>query len=105
MKKVTASIVAGLLMVGLISVPSVFAGRIKHRQIHQQKRIHSGIVSGQLTRKEVAILEHQQHRIQVTKRIAWSDGVLTPKERFQIELMQDRASADIFRLKHNPFHY
>lgn len=77
------------------------AGRIARRQIRQQKRIHQGIASGELTCRETRRLEREQVRIQRAKRRAWSDGRLTPRERVRLEVMQDKASADIYRLKHN----
>ncbi len=78
-----------------------FAGRVKHRQIHQQKRIHQGVHSGELTRRETYRLERQQVHLQRSKRRAWSDGTLTRRERARLELQQDRASWNIYRAKHN----
>ena len=79
----------------------VFAGRVADRQIRQQKRIHQGIRSGELTRREGVRLEKQQHKIQRHKRTAWRDGTLTSKERVRLERGQNRASKRIYRMKHN----
>ena len=78
-----------------------FAGRAKHRQIHQQKRIHQGIKSGELTRGETRRLERQQAHLQRSKRRAWSDGTLTHRQRVRLEIQQDRLSHNIYRAKHN----
>lgn len=78
-----------------------FAGRVKHRQIRQQKRIHQGVKSGEVTRREAHRLEREQFRLQRSKRKAFSDGSVTPRERIRLEKQQDRASRHIFRAKHN----
>ncbi len=97
-----------LLMMAAITVflasvwaASAHAGRIHHRQYWQQKRIHQGVHSGQLTRRETLSLEREQRRIQRSRRRAWSDGRLTPRERVRLEVQQDRASYHIYRAKHN----
>jgi len=94
----------GILMVTMFSficANSAMAGKIKNRQVNQQKRIHQGIHSGELTGREIKNLEKEQLRIQKTKKRAWSDGTLSPKERLQLKYQQDKASNHIYRLKHN----
>jgi hypothetical protein len=54
-----------------------------------------------LTAKETLRLEREQLRIQKEKKDARADGVVTKKERAKITLDQLRASAHIFRAKHN----
>lgn len=71
------------------------------RQVRQQTRIHQGVKSGEVTKKEYRHLERQQTRIQRSKRQAWSDGQLTAKERVRLERQQDKASRHIYRAKHN----
>ncbi|MDY6792698.1 MAG: hypothetical protein SWH54_15660 [Thermodesulfobacteriota bacterium] len=94
----------------LISVMPVFfyatidfvqAGISGNRQIKQQKRIHQGLKSGELTKQEALRLEREQRRIQKTKQKALKDGKLTQKERFRLEHQQDKANKHIYRLKHN----
>ena len=102
MKKL--SILTILMMISLlISVDMAQAnrGRVGNRQIKQQKRIHHGLQSGKLTRKEATHLEREQHRIQKTKQKALRDGELTPKERLRLKRQQDQANKHIYRLKHN----
>ena len=74
---------------------------VNQRQRNQQHRIGQGVKSGQLTAGETRQLEHQQARIQRTKEKDKADGTVTPQERAQLHRMQDRASRDIYRDKHN----
>lgn len=99
MKKTISIIMVTVLSV--VCVSSAMAGRIKDRQVNQQKRIHQGVHSGELTIREVKTLEKEQRKINQSKKRAWSDGVLTPKERGRLELQQDKANGRIYRLKHN----
>ena len=100
MKKL--AILTLIMMVSLfISVDMTQAGRAGKRQIKQQKRIHHGLQSGKLTRKEATHLEREQHRIQKTKQEALKDGELTSKERLRLERQQNKANKHIYRLKHN----
>lgn len=101
MKKISMTLAMAALITTFVGADVAFAGRIANRQIRQQKRIHQGIKSGELTRREVGRLEKQQYKIQRHKRRAWSDGKLTPKERIRMEQGQNRASRNIYRLKHN----
>ena len=97
-KALTVAVVA---MSAVVWVQPIWAGRVGNRQVRQDKRIHQGIHSGELTRGETRRLVRQQHHIQHAKQRAWSDGTLTRKEKAGLELRQDKASADIYRLKHN----
>ena len=92
MRKIVIAATAILVMVSFVGIDSAFAGRVKNRQVKQQKRIHQGVRSGELTKGEAIRLEKQQKHIQKSKRRAWSDGKLTPKERVRLEHRQDRAS-------------
>ena len=100
MKK-TVTISTLLAFVLLIAAQPALAGRIGKRQVTQDKRIFQGVKSGELTRKEARCLVRQQNRVQQSKRQAWSDETLTRKERSRLERQQDKASANIYRLKHN----
>ncbi len=77
------------------------AGPIRARQKHQQVRIVHGVRQGDLSRSEVKRLERQQLRIERSRRRAWSDGTLTRGERARLHLQQDRASATIYKARHN----
>ncbi len=100
MKKALALATAMVFLTSAWAVSS-FAGRIRHRQYRQQKRIHQGVHSGQLTWRETRSLEREQRHIRQSRRRAWSDGRLTPRERARLEIQQDAASRHIYRAKHN----
>lgn len=68
------------------------------RQATQQARIKEGVRSKKLTRKEVAILEREQRRIQIEKRMAKIDGTISTPERKFLRQEQNRASKHIARL-------
>ncbi len=72
-------------MISFVFIGSAMAGRVKDRQVNQQKLIHQGIHSGELSGREVRVLEKEQRQVQRTKKRAWSDGVSTTKERAHIE--------------------
>ena len=100
MKK-TLALTAAMVVLTFAWTVSSFAGRIHHRQYRQQKRIHQGVHSGQLTWREARSLEREQRRIQRSRRRAWADGRLTPRERFRLEFQQDMASRHIYWARHN----
>lgn len=78
-----------------------YAGPIQDRMLRQDARIDQGVVSGALTPRETQRLETEQGVIARTRGQALADGVMTPHEARQITWEQDRASRDIYRLKHN----
>ena len=100
MKKI-AILLSVVLAFYYLTINFVLAGRVGNRQIKQQKRIHQGLKSGELTRKEALRLEREQRRIQKTKHHALKDGELTPKEKIRLERQQNKANKHIYHLKHN----
>ena len=100
MKKVLV-ITALIAFAGLVVVQPVLAGKGEGRHSKQEKRICQGIESGELTHGETRRLPKQQHRIRKHQRVAWSDGTLTGKERVGLGRHQNKASENIYRLKHN----
>lgn len=82
----------------------IFAQRtpgINHRQHHQHARIHNGVQSGELNRREATRLRAEQRGIRRTERRAKADGTVTRQERRRIDRRQDMASRDIYRQKHD----
>jgi len=71
------------------------------RQVKQQKRIHRGVKSGQITRREARKLGRQQRHIHRTKRRMKRDGKFTLRERRRLNRKQNRASRNIYRAKNN----
>lgn len=75
--------------------------RVTKRQIHQQQRIKEGVKSGELTKAEAAKLEAREAKIQHDKKMAKSDGVVTPQERAKLHREENRTSRAIYRQKHD----
>lgn len=74
---------------------------VERRQDRQQARIHSGWRNGDLTRKEVKNLRHQQHRIERMERRFSADGRFTRAERKRLDQSLDHSSNKIRRWKNN----
>ncbi len=100
MKKIAITLSFMAILIFVFADVSM-AGRAGKRQKYQGKRIHQGVASKQLTYRETKSLAKQQRRIQQSKKQAQSDGKITKKERVRLEIQQDKASARIYRLKHN----
>lgn len=74
---------------------------IDKRQANQEKRIDQGIASGELNKREARRLEKQQAHINKAEDKAKADGVVTTAERKRLHRKEDRASANIYRQKHD----
>lgn len=104
--KTTIITTALLLIFGMACLPVTAQQNsqpksIKQQQINQQQRIHQGVKSGELTKKEAVRLEMQQAKIQQDKRAAKADGVVTPGERAVIKQEQKNASRNIHHQKND----
>ena len=86
----------------LVSVGSeAMAYRVDRRQNWQDARIDQGVQSGALTPGESLRLQRQQAGIAAAESRAQANGHYGRVERRRIEVRQDRASQNIYRLKHN----
>ncbi|MGP8106917.1 MAG: hypothetical protein ACLQLE_13640 [Desulfobaccales bacterium] len=98
-----AAVIMGSLLYG--GIPALAQSTndpgIQAREQRQQQRIQQGIQSGQVTRGEANRLEAQQCRIQGTEDRMKANGNLTGRERAKLTRMQNRASRNIYRKKHN----
>jgi len=103
MKKIFLGILAGMLVLGTATIS--MAGPFTRRETRQQDRISQGVGNGQVTPREFRHLERQQGRIEAYREHAWSDSSLNRSEARHLTRMQNRASRDIWRAKHNRFHY
>ena len=83
------------------SAPGTNTPRVDQREARQQARIAQGAANGSLTARETQHLEKEQARIDNTEAKAKSDGTVTAKERRRLHAMQDGASRDIHRKRHN----
>lgn len=106
-KVLMSSLVAGAFALALsLSLPGVAAAQdrtphLNGRQENQQDRIQQGVKSGQLTRGEAQRLEAREGRLQANKLEDKARGLLTQKERTQLNRQANRDSRAIYRLKHN----
>lgn len=101
-KKFAARIGAVFLTVSVIATPAL-AG-VNGRQAHQQHRIAQGWRSGELTGREAARLERQQHRIARTEHRMRATNGMNAYERARLQYRQDLASANIYGHKHDGWH-
>ena len=83
------------------SAPGTNTPGIDKREANQQARIAKGAADGSLTPKETQRLEKEQARIDNAEAKAKADGTVTAKERRHLHKMQDGASRDIHRKRHN----
>jgi hypothetical protein len=74
---------------------------IDARRAWEKRRILNGLRTGALTWGEYRHLEREQARIARDERRAKADGYVSPYERYRLNRELDRASGDIYRLKHN----
>ena len=75
--------------------------RSDQREVNQQARIANGAASGQLTPKETNRLEKEQAHINKAEDKAKADGKVTKAERKHLTRMQNAASKDIHKQKHD----
>jgi len=101
MKKFGMMLVISVVVFGFVCAEAAFAGKIGKRQVNQQKRIHQGVKSGELTCRETRALEREQYNVQKYKAKAFKDGKVTPKERNRLKRKQNHASRHIYKMKHN----
>lgn len=91
-----------VLVLGMVVCCVGFAGgRQDRREARQSARIRQGVKSGELTGAEAARLKQQQRKIHRTEERMEADGEVSGKEAAKLERMQDRASKNIYRKKHN----
>jgi hypothetical protein len=96
------TLVGSLLFAGAALAAGPAVQESTQRDVNQQERIEQGLKSGQLNTKEAGQLERQQSRIDQTEsRDLKRDGKLTATDQAQLNRMQNRASANIYRDKHN----
>ncbi len=99
----TSKLIAAALGVAALASAAPALAQVNARQAEQQHRIDQGVRSGELTGREAAHLERQQGRIARTeaRMRAQNGGYLRPGQKARLETRQDRASANIYRKKHN----
>ena len=99
-KTFTLAALSCALGVMAMAVPA--EARVNQRQDRQTARINQGVHNGTLTQREARRLKQQQRHISRYEARSRADGGgLGPVERARLENMQDRASRNIYRKKHN----
>ncbi|MFN3861202.1 MAG: hypothetical protein ACK4R2_07000 [Roseateles sp.] len=108
MTRFTSALIALLSLAGTqafaqtpASAPGTNTPHIDQREARQQARIEQGAASGSLTAQETRRLEREQAHIANAEAKAKSDGTVTARERRRLHRMQDAASRDIHRKRHN----
>ena len=90
-------------LLGLTLAGAVQAQSVDRRHAYQQERIDRGVTSGRLTPGEAARDERQQASIdrQESRKRTRNGGYLTAANRARLQTRENRASARIYRTKHN----
>src|SRR5258708_4801934 len=97
----TLLLIPAVLMIAIAASAQTATPGVTERQINQQERIKQGEKSGELTPKETRRLEAREAKIQHDKKVAKSDGTVTPAERAKLQREENRSSRAIYRKKHN----
>jgi hypothetical protein len=101
MKSLKVIALAMTLLIAGSAVAQTNTPVVDQRQQNQKERIREGVKSGELTKKEAAKLRAEQRAIRAEKRMAKADGKVTAAERAKLRRDQNRASADIYKQKHD----
>lgn len=104
MKKMLSTIVALGIVFSLSVVLFAQDGktpRVNKRQRNQQRLIHQGVHSGELTKKETVRLQREQQDIRQEERAIKSDGTVTPAERAELNQELNQSRRHVYRAKHN----
>jgi hypothetical protein len=111
MKRTILNLLCGsVIFAGILPVSGFAAAKstarpktpaVNKREHNQQERIHQGIKSGELTRRETIRLEKEEAKIRVNEKFAKSDGKVTAAERARLEKELNKASKDIYQQKHD----
>jgi len=75
--------------------------RGRFENTRNDNRIEQGIRSGELTPREVALLERQQMQVMRMRERARMNGHVSAAERARISFAESRFDARIWQLKHN----
>ena len=103
MNKSIQCILAGALAAA-IAVPAAAYQRdpgVNKRQQRQGERIHQGVKSGELTKKEARQLRAEEKSVRKEEKAFKSDGKLTRNERKQLHKDLNKTSRDIYSEKHD----
>jgi polyhydroxyalkanoate synthesis regulator phasin len=94
-------LVMALLTTGAYAADSTQDPAIQKRIENQQKRIDSGVASGQLTKQEAALVQDNLNRIKANEAKMKADGKLTPMEKTRLVQKLNRNELMIGHEKNN----
>jgi hypothetical protein len=94
---------AALILAIAAPMPAM-AASYDQRQMKQADRIERGRQTGSITWTEGIALRAQQNRIARTKANLASDGYLSKSDRAELSRLQDNASENIYKKRHNGWH-
>lgn len=98
----TFPLAAAACLIGVMASATPALAGINQRQANQHQRISQGAASGSLTVREAHRLRAQQRHIARYEARSRADGPgLTRRERANIAAMQNQASRNIHRQKHD----
>jgi hypothetical protein len=101
MRKSNVLAAMGLALVMVAGSASAGTPRLDQREQHQRARIHNGVRSGELTRRETRHLAAGQVHLRRAEARAKSDGVVTARERARLQHEANQQSRRIHRQKHD----
>jgi len=102
MKRIVSILLSAMFVLALgISVSAQRTPSVDRREHRQRGRIHQGVKSGSLTRREAARMERQQGRTRRVERRAKADGTVTARERDRLQHRENKTSRRIYRQKHD----
>ena len=101
MLRVLFAVAAAAALAAPVARADTFTPRVDRREMRQHARIQQGVRSGGLTRGEAARLRAGQRHVHRMEARDKRDGIVTPRERIQLNRAQNRQSRHIARLKHN----
>ena len=103
-KLLVSALILAFLSIKSTGFAQTATPRITERQVNQQERIAQGVKSGELTPRESEHLEAREAKIQHDKKLAKSDGTVTPAERARLNREENRTSRAIYSQKHDAQH-
>src|SRR5438128_6269161 len=102
MKRIVSVILTTVYVLGMgIATFAQNTPRVDKRERNQQRRIHRGVRSGELTRREARRMERQQAVTRAEEAKAKGDGKVTKRERRHLNRRENRTSRHIYRQKHD----
>jgi uncharacterized membrane protein YebE (DUF533 family) len=103
MRKIVSVILTTVFALGLSIAASAQNNtpRVDRREHRQRSRIHQGVRSGQLNRREAHRLRRQQAVTRAEEAAAKADGKVTKRERRHLNRRENRTSRHIYKQKHD----